>query len=498
MRSLRQALVVGTTGGMVVVLCVAGVLLYFIARASLVNQFDRALADKAVLVAASVERKAARVAFEPEDLNMEEFQAANGPAYLQLSLSDGSTLFKSPSLRKSDIAPVSAEVDSPAFRWVKLPNGHFGREVAFVFTPHVDEEGGEPNNADEAASRGYPDTVTLALARDTAPIATTLSRLETLLLGCGLGTIIVSAGLLWTIIRRALRPLDNVAAEISSIGPQDLSAKIEMCDVPVELQSVVERLNDLLGRLCAAFERERSFSADVAHELRTPLAGLRSTLEVTVARPRPSVEYEAALNECLQVTIQMQAMVENLLTLARLDSGEIKVKPERILLDELIREVNKPLVQDFAARGLQVQGDLAPQLAIDSDPSLLSLIIRNLLDNALAYTDKGGGIRLEARERGDVIRMQVCNSGSKVREDQVEHLFQRFWRADAARSTTGLHCGLGLSLVKRIVCLLGGSVSAYSSFGSEFRITISIPKTYSAPAGRHRLSTPEELLPSEE
>ena len=251
---------------------------------------------------------------------------------------------------------------------------------------------------------------------------------------------------------------------------------VAISNCPLELQPVVERLNGLLVRLKHAFDRERGFSADVAHELRTPLAGLRSTIEVTLTRERTAPEYESALNECLDVASAMQVMIENLLTLARLDSGEFEVVPEDVELGPIVAAALAPQRHAFAARNIDVQWDAEENIALESDSSLLHIVARNLLDNALAYTNDGGWVRIVARGNGANAVLRVSNSGCRITADQANSVFERFWRADASRTGTGTHCGLGLSLVKKIVTTLGGTVEAVSSGGGVFEIAVTIPK----------------------
>ena len=466
----------GTTVGLTAVLLAAAALLYLFVRAGLLDQFDRSLDDKARLLASTVEAEFDEIDLPFDELDMREFEDADGPGYLQLWLADGSVLFRSLSLGAADLAPIARPIESPAHRWVRLPKGRHGRAVGVIFRPWFHYEDETEQNEPNGPGDTQPATITLVLARDTATIDFTLRRLKTLLASGGCATIAVCFGVMWWVIRRSLHPLDEVATEISRIGETDLAERIVMPQAPREIQPVTERLNDLLSRLEAAFHRERSFSASVAHELRTPLAALRTTMEVTLSRSRQTGEYEEALGDSLQITKQMQGMVENLLSLGRLESGQVEVAPEPVSPREMILDLWKRFAGDAEAKRLQVQWALSPEAVAITDPSLLELAIRNLLENAVAYADEIGAVNIKVAMSGDELVIRIRNSGSMLSQDEAEHVFERFWRGDTARSAAGVHCGLGLSLVKKIVEILGGAVEVRASRGGDFEIAVSIPR----------------------
>jgi len=475
--SLRTRLVLSTALASAAVLAAAGVLLYALARDGLLDQFDRALLDKAQLLASAVEREHDKVELEFDELDMREFRQPLPPAYLWLRGSDGSALFRSSPAEAPDLEGTGPPDDSPALRPVTLPGGRAGRAVAIRFVPRADEDDeteadGEPAGG-KTAIAGL--RLTLILARETAPVDATLARFRAALVAVGLAAMAVSAGLLWLFVRRGLRPVEGLANRIARLGEQDLSARVEAPDVPRELQPVVGRLNDLLGRLETAFERERRFSADVAHELRTPLAGLRSTMDVTLTKPRDAAQYAESLRGCLRITTQMQAMIEHLLALGRLDAGRIDLYPEPVPLNQVIRDAWQPLAGPAEARNLHVAWRLGEDARIVTDPALLGLVIRNVLENAVLHTDEGGTVTVETRAGANAIEIHATNSGSRLSQEQADHAFERFWRGDAARTDAGVHCGLGLPLVKRAAEALGGAVLVRSTAGGEFRITVSLP-----------------------
>ena len=464
-RSLRTRLILSTTLATAGVFLAAGVLLYLLVRDGLVAQFDRALLDKARLLASATEWEGGELDLNFDEFDMHEFQTPDRPAYLQIWLTDGAVAFRSPSLAGADLQRLAGSLDAPLCRRVLLPDGRPGRATGFTMTPKTEDSSPPPAAA----------AISLVLARGTAPVDATLAQLAVLLVLVGLVAVALSAGVLWLAVRRGLRPVDGLASQIARLGEADLAARLEAPDAPRELVPVVDRLNDLLGRLEAAFQRERGFSADVAHELRTPLAGIRSTLDVALTRPRGAPEYQEVLRGCLRITVQLQRMVEHLLTLARLDAGQVEIRPEAVGVNTLARDAWEPLTESAEARRLDVRWALAERVTVTTDRSLLDLVVRNVLENAVVHADEGGSVVVETAARENGVEIRVTNSGSRLSGQGAGHVFERFWRGDAARTGTGLHCGLGLPLVKEIVTALDGSVAVQSTEGGEFRITISMP-----------------------
>jgi two-component system, OmpR family, heavy metal sensor histidine kinase CusS len=287
------------------------------------------------------------------------------------------------------------------------------------------------------------------------------------------GAIVVSGAALVFVVGRAVRPVNRLAAEIESLRETDLARRLDLPDVPAELAPVVQRLNGLLGRLENAFGRERAFTADVAHELRTPLAGLVTTLEVCRSRPRDNPAYEAAIDKCRKMIDRMQAMVESLLLLARADGGQLAAVRKRVDLSQLLSECWADCQMRAEQRGLRIDWEVPSGCIVESDPDKLRIIFQNLFDNAVSYVDDGGMIRVVV----DAEAVEISNSGSKIGSEELPHLFERFWRGDQARTDTGVHCGLGLSLCRRLMELLGGQIGVNAVQGGSFVVRCTIPGT---------------------
>ena len=466
MSSLARRLVLGTTAAVAFVLLLAGLGLYALVERSLLDEVDRALIAKARLLATMVEQQGEELSLEFVDAEMSEFLAHEQSSFLQVSLARGDVLYRSESLGERTLVPAAIS-DSPALGWNELPNGFRGRQVTFHFEPEL----APPQ--DPAQKRAK---LALVVARDTRGVDRALGTLRTLLVSVGLSTLAIAAGVLVWVVRRSVRPVRVLAGRLAAIGVDELSTRLDVSGVPAELVPVVERANELLARLEAAFARERSFANDVAHELRTPLAGLRATLEVTGRLPRSEAQYSRALEDGCRIVGQMQAMVERLLALARLDAGPPAPEASDYDAAEFALEAWEPFAVGAQARDLRVDLQLEHGLRASSNRELLGLILRNLNDNAVSYSEAQGRVEIRVcRTAGHELCFEVSNSGSRLDQEAARAATRRFWRGDLARSGSDIHCGLGLALVDRAARALGGSLEIRSAVEGDFVARVLLP-----------------------
>jgi signal transduction histidine kinase len=465
MRSLRLRLIVSTCIAVTVTLAVAGVLLFLLIRRGVIAQFDRSMADKAGVIMAAVEQEGGRPNPDFEDLDMAEFADAARGGFLQIRWVKNATLYRSPSLGEGDLPEPIVDTHRP-FRWITLPTGRKARLLCLSFLPVVDTEAGRSVGS-------IP--LKLSMARDAAPIDASLRPVIFALVGVGALTVAVMSLMLGLVARNALKPVTHVADQINGIRPSDLSHPVVAPDLPAELRPIVDRFNELLGRLAEAFARERRFNADVAHELRTPLSALRTTMEVALSRPRGAEEYREAFSETMAVVRDMQAMTETLLALAKAEAGLTQPRDETVDIKPLIETEWLAFERLSAEKWLNVEWRLVEDLMVRGDPSLLAIVFRNVLNNAVTYAPPNGDLRVEADCAGGLCTLRVANTASVTR-DQAAHVFERFWRADASRGEVGSHFGLGLTLASEIVAMMGGRVAAEATAGGLFVLTLSLPK----------------------
>jgi len=472
MRSLQTRLLLTSGLASALVLVGAGIVLYLMIRRTLQAEFDAALANEIQTLAVLVEYEQGIIKTEMAERQMPQFMRVERPDYYQLWQENGAVLERSARLMSNDLARVSGELAAPEYRYIELPDGRPGRVAGATFTvKHADAVSGSPTVS--SAMGGWP-RITLAVATDTLGLNRTLDQLATLLLvvvGC---TVAISQIVTAIIVRYGLKPLGVTATSIAAIDPGSLSTRLDSSAVPREVLPITYCLNELLKRLDNAFQRERAFSSNVAHELRTPLAGLRSTIDVTLSKTRAAADYRTALEDCLLICNQTDAVVENLLTLARIDAGQAKLHRERFPLNELVRDEWRPLAKRALARRLSVQWNLCDGLEVNTDRAKLQLIVRNLLDNAVGYTDTGGRITVTSEWKETKAVVTITNTHPGLSPAQVDRVFDRFWRGSVARKETGIHSGLGLSLCQSLTESLGGSITATSGKEGQFQIRLEV------------------------
>ena len=440
--------------------------LYVAISRALVASFDTVLVSTARTISGSVERTDAGLRADIDETEMPEFRRSDKPDYYEVWREDGPVLARSSSLRAGNLGRFESELGTFVVRNVRLPDGRPGRAACLRFKPLVDDESKRPAST--------PDAV-LIVARGTAALDAEIAELRWLLAAGTGGTLALALLVAAVVVRRGLGPLDALAARIAAIEPGQPAARVAMDQMPRELAPVVQRLNDLLQRLADAFERERTFTADAAHELRTPLAGLRSTLEVALSRPRGSAEYRQAMAECFDIVRRTDALVTSLLTLARLEGGPGPLRRESIALGEAVRDALQPLEDRIAARRVAVESQVPADLRVATDRVTLGMVLTALLENATTYANEGGRIEITATTADWSVTLVIANTGCRLSEDDVSHVFERFWRADSSRTDTGTHCGLGLAIVRRAVESLGGTAAA-SVAGEVFTVRIALPQ----------------------
>ena len=271
----------------------------------------------------------------------------------------------------------------------------------------------------------------------------------------------------WWLTTRAIRPIEEISAAASRISAGNLSERIAGAAEGNELGRLVSVLNSTFARLDASFSRQRQFTADASHELRTPLAVLISEAQTTLARERTAAEYKETVQYCLETAQQLRRLTESLLELARSDAGPDALPREPV---DLQVQVNACVakVRDLAAsRQLSITSEVGSERVLAHGLHVEQVIL-NLLSNAIQYNKPGGQIRLVSRleaEAPSMLVLEVSDTGLGISGADLPHVFERFFRADRARSRADGHFGLGLAICKAIVESHGGRIEVRSELG---------------------------------
>jgi len=285
--------------------------------------------------------------------------------------------------------------------------------------------------------------------------------------------VLVTALLAYWLLSRGLRPLHAMADKAAEITPQNLATRLRVADAPVELQRLAGAFNAMLDRLADGYERLSQFSADLAHEIRTPVGVLIGQTQVTLAQPRSVDEYQNLLESNLEELERLARIVENILFLAQADHDGFAIETAPLVLhDELstIADYFEGLAEE---RGLHFEIEAAG--TVKANAMLWRRAISNLVVNAVRYASSGTTLRLlgQSDEQGATVTIE--NLGAPLAADQLDRLFDRFYRGDAARSVFTESNGLGLAIVRAIMTLHGGSAEVSCTPQGCIRFTLRFP-----------------------
>ncbi len=478
--SIRWRLLVGIATTTLIVFSMTAATLFLAIRAMSWNEFDESLAAKARAMATLVKQDGQEfvIPFDPHP--MQEFARKIRPEYYQIWDEDGTVLARSRRLAQRNLMQIQGSFAAPRFRSAVLPDERPGRMVGVQFLPTVKgetleiEDTAENDDAEDRLDRidfSKRRRVTLVLAKETEPIDQMLGRLCWMLVAITSTALVISVAILSWIVKRGFIPFHDLSVQIADLDERDLGTRIHLGQVPLEMIPVVSRLNELLARLDESFQRERTFTADIAHELRTPLGGLRAMMEVTLGRHRGGDEYRQVLRDCEEVCVGAQRLVETLLSLVRMDAGGAVLDRSFVEIHDLIERTWSTFQTRAANRDLTVTIDGPRGVLLDTDSEMIRVVLANLCDNAVDYTDLGGYISFTWYLETRGLVMKVATTGCDLNHEQAQRVFDRLWRADSARGDTGFHAGLGLPLCQKVVHALGGTILATVVDG-KFIVTI--------------------------
>jgi two-component system sensor histidine kinase QseC len=286
--------------------------------------------------------------------------------------------------------------------------------------------------------------------------------------------VLVAAWLARLATRAGLRPIAALAKQVTRIEAASLGSRLPAAGVPPELAPIVEQTNSLLARLQAAFARERRFSANVAHELLTPVTELRALAENAVRWPEDNEATAGFAPAALDTARQMERLVNTLLALARSERGELRLQCDAVDLVGLLREIQQKLSGRIAVRNLSLEWLLPTEAIISADRAACESILQNLIENAVEHTPPGGWIVCRLERDGAAFALTVVNANVDLTPDDLPRLGEPFWRKDAAR-TDRTHAGLGLALVQALSAALRFDVRLAIPGPCRFQVTLQIP-----------------------
>lgn len=275
--------------------------------------------------------------------------------------------------------------------------------------------------------------------------------------------------------RRALAPVDEITRSARNIGAQNLAMRLAVPSTGDELERLATTLNEMLSRLDGAFQRITQFTADASHELRTPVSVMRTSAELALRKSRTETEYQEALSQILRESEKVSRLIDQLLTLARADSSSTALPITRTNLNETLQKAWEETNVLANAKGLHAEDFMpAAPVWVNGDPASLERLFLILLDNAVKYTAGGGRIELRLSTDDGFAVAEVRDTGIGIAPEDITHIFDRFYRADRARSRETGGTGLGLAIGRWIAQAHGGEIRVQSepSKGSSFQVRL--------------------------
>lgn len=309
------------------------------------------------------------------------------------------------------------------------------------------------------------------------PITRQLTELHrTALEFAAAGGIILLLGLVggrW-LVERALRPIDQISSAATKISAGDLSQRVNVAEAESELGQLAAVLNATFARLETAFAQQQQFTADAAHELRTPVSVILTQTQTALNRERAATEYRETVEACQRSAQRMRRLIESLLELARLDAGQETMKRLRVNLTGTVDDCVEQLQPVAGQRNVKILTELAP-VEITGDAERLAQVVTNLLANAIQYNRPDGGVRIRLEAKSGLAVLTIRDTGPGISAEDLPHVFERFYRGDKSRTVSNGNAGLGLAISKAIVEAHGGTIEVSSKTGLGTTFTVRLP-----------------------
>jgi len=443
MKSIRRDLAFRIATAALLILLAGGFGLYFSLRKAFAIEFDIALETKAQALVTASEIDDGEFEIDLVVQDFAGFGSRTPGDYFEIFGEGGEPLQRSPSLGSNDLAlPEGSVTAKSEFYNLTLPDGSPGRAFWKTYVPAIDDD--EPEGTAASA-------LGIIVASDLSGHHHTLRTIALFISLFSCCAIVISLIIPLKVVGAGLKPLDRLSADVQEIDINRLGCPLSIENLPIELSGVAGKLNEMLARLESSFAREKRFTSDAAHELRTPLAELRAMTELGTRWPDEFTREHG--EEMLKTLTELEDLLDKLALLARADSGS-GFERSPIDLRATLQECLDRFRADIERRNLRISLSIEPG-PFFSDPVLWRAIVGNLVGNAIDYAPEDSEVHISVSPRS----LSVKNEAPDLVEEDIDHLFDRFWRKSTARSEKG-HSGLGLSVTRAGIEFLGGSCRA--------------------------------------
>jgi len=462
-RSIRARLTFWYCSALTVVLVLLGVLVYGTVRHRLSLHHDEPLYAMAMAVQ--------HILNEQEDchtLTPDQINTLNQLGKLVLVHEDGGehqVFYQSPGMASNPLAPAVETIGwdvSPKPKFITFE--HQGTPWRVLSMPYHSKAGRQG---------------VIRLMADLGEIEEILRNLRlALMLLMPAGVLLSALGGYW-LSRKALAPVDRVVRMAQEIEANNLNRRLPHPGVNDEIGTLVDTLNGMIERLEQSFDSMKRFTADASHELRSPLATMRNTIDVTLELPRSPEEQRLALESMGEDVDRLRKIVEDLLLLARADSGRLVMTREHLRLNDLVAGLAEAYQPRAEESGIAVKTNVSEHVDVLGDERWLYQLVGNLLDNALKFTPRGGEILVRVTKDPQNALLEVIDSGPGIPEEDLERIFERFYQVDPSRTQSQKQgSGLGLAITDWIVKAHGGSITAANQpeAGARFKVVLPLPE----------------------
>ena len=459
--AFRLSAAYSLAGLMLVILATAS--LYIVLRTELDRSTELFLADKLHVLRTMLRERPDDEDGLREEIELESAARRYQQFYIRLLDEHGVPIMTTPGMAEQlDLAELASRTRGRFERSIEMAGRH-----------------GHPFRVTSAtASVGTPpahsDTVQIAI--DGSQEEELLTRYRLWFWGILLATAVLFPLVGYRIARHGIRPVEEIAATARRITSTNLRERIGSEGYPSELAALAGTFNEMLDRIEESFERISRFSADIAHDLRTPVNNIRGEAEVALARARTPDEYRDVLESSLEEAVRLSELIGDLLFLARAESPLTELHRENVDIGELLTTVRDYYEASATDAGISlVVNDGAEPLNAELDRSLMLRAVSNLASNAIAHTPPGGTVTLAAAHEDAAIRIEVSDTGVGIPAEALPRVFDRFFRVDPSRSKTSGSTGLGLAIVQGILTLHGGTAEIISQLSRGTRVTLHMP-----------------------
>jgi two-component system, OmpR family, heavy metal sensor histidine kinase CusS len=441
----------------------ATVSLYLVLRAELEKSTELFLADKFHVVCTLLRERPDDWDGLREEIELESAARRYQQFYIRLLDERNTPLLTTPGMAEQlDLSLLARQIQS-------RPNHPFSMKGAHGKSFRVSSA-----SAEVGSSSTRTDTIEIAI--DVSQQEAMLARYRRWFLAILLGSFAIFPLIGYQVARHGIRPVEEIATTAQHISSTNLHERILPEGYPHELASLAHTFNKMLDRLEESFERISRFSADIAHDLRTPVNNIRGEAEVALVRARTVEEYRDVLGSCLEEAVRLSDLISDLLFLARAESPLTYLRRERVNVAELldgVRDYYEASAEDGGI-SLTTAAGAEPVIA-ELDRTLVQRAVGNLVSNAVAHTPSGGSIVLGTGAEASTVRIEVSDTGEGIPPEALPKVFDRFYRVDMSRSQASGGTGLGLAIVQSIMLLHGGKVEIASHVGQGTRVTLRIP-----------------------